>query len=480
MAGGGYPVAYRSQRSAPAPIKDGVALKAPLPGVQHKGPSPFLDYPMRDWDKIQRRRSGGVPSIGRAPSKKVYALPIARAAFRLVNRWQDLIEVGSYIEQELFLDKAPRYAIVLNGAWSLCRNYANCADDPTVQLHHTTAGCPTTTNTGCLSGQAFQATHPLGTVPDANIHQIVYARITGTTVKRATHIRVVWRPQGTSPSPVPAIVSPYPRVVTAPNPRTWVETAFPDMVPPGSPQATPQPVPYRIRPHRKNTDKAQERKAGYQVPGHGRSTNPGLDAVPGQTTSPRPGTRPGVTPRPGVTDPVTSPTPGTTPGVGTPPVTRPAEPGTEVVTDVTHGRTNTYTRPSTHRAGRPGKRKSETKLVLQAKGGISAVMNVVTEGADFVNAIHKALPRKYQAPRVQQTDPRTGRKYTSQPNILDKAAHVVRHRAHMDWGKAVGEVIKNQAEDRFFGQLGKMMGKANRAAYKKTGLRTQHTLGPGI
>lgn len=156
-----------------------------------------------------------------------------------------------------------------------------------------------------------------------------------------------------------------------------------------------------------------------------------------------------------------------------------------------------------HRPRRPGPRTREKKMAIYGRGVALALLNVTSEAEDFIDAIWKALPFKYRYDRLreqmgeveynrmlydrikyQNNHPGANRrelrsaqgkfgapeKVTPQQKLKD----IYNHHEHIDWQKAVDNLVKNELTDRFFGKIGQTAGRASRAARMSHGVQ----LGP--
>ncbi len=452
MANGGYPTVQTL--APPAPARVGKALRPPLPGVQRTGPSPFLDYPIADWPHVTRRKGAKVPLVKAAPFAKVAKraqkfgkyLPLARAAGRAINRYQDLLETAETVASMMKpINKNARW--VNPSGWTLCNAYSACTIAPAfVSLHNGSCGGVGPT---CLALQAFNAANMYGigtvtNVNDATTH-IIYKSALTNSGTRTTHVRSYARGVGLGVQAIPTY-EPRMLVGVEPAPGLGIQTTLdPELLPMLQPVADPVPIPYGLQPYRipnRGRDPMQQHEVGYGTTleeGLAFGLDPSTDAP----SSPPPEIAVEVVPGVGVT---------------------PLPPGA--------------VRP--HTATRPRKDEKEKKLILSAVGKVAFVANIITEGADFVDSLHKGLPAKYRAKRVAQVDPITGRKYTSQPSPYAKAQAIWQNLEHMRWEKALVAWINNAAEDKFFGKLGRVAAKGNRNVYNKTGLRGQFGLGPAI
>ena len=125
-------------------------------------------------------------------------------------------------------------------------------------------------------------------------------------------------------------------------------------------------------------------------------------------------------------------------------------------------------RPGPPRNKRPAQKrhKRDQKLTVKSKWrGAQLVLGRVTEAADFVESLHKSLPKKYRA-RVYK-HPRTGE--WVRPSFKRQLAAVVKHWSHVQPREAVGHLINNQIEDTFYGAQGKAAGRFNRHGGATTG-----------
>ena len=113
-------------------------------------------------------------------------------------------------------------------------------------------------------------------------------------------------------------------------------------------------------------------------------------------------------------------------------------------------------RPNTHRWAKPPSRVKENKT-RASSGVIRALMpilNGITEVGDIVDALWKALPKKYRSKCV---------------TMQCKAADLYRHWDKVEVTDALRELVKNELEDAFFGKLG-AAGKAAAGANPYGGL----------
>ncbi len=454
MATGGYPTAVATRStsiSTSTPVK---ALKPPLPDVQKTGPKPFLDYPMKDWPAVIRRKGSQVPLVMRPAFQqaKKYGkyLPLALRAARVLNRYQDIFTALEAIEAAIPQKTRP----VWNAkGWKDCAILGACTTPPAYQKHEGAPSVCSTTVTpqqsACLSLQAFVTLNPLGTAVPTTIPCIIFTSEKNAAGTRVTHVHQFVRNGWTGTAP-PTLTQPSFTLGVGTVLREGIETTLdPMMLPIGQPVSTPVAVPYGLQPYRvrnPNRDPKEQYQAGYGV-GIAPEFGLGLDAAPGLDPSPQTDPPPWV----GVD----------VPGDGPP---RPTPPGAV----------------RAHTASRPRKREWEKKLNLGIKGKVGAIANIITESVDFVREVHKALPKKFQAKRTPNVDPISGRQFTSHPTPQAMAEAIWKHKEQVNWGKAVSNVINNTASDAFFGKLGSAAQKGNKKASDATKLRGQFGLGPAL
>lgn len=116
--------------------------------------------------------------------------------------------------------------------------------------------------------------------------------------------------------------------------------------------------------------------------------------------------------------------------------------------------------PPPHVRKPPPKGTKERKVAI-AVGGIPAkIISAVTETADVISAIFKALPGNIKA------------KYGRKPQ--DKARAIYDHYDKVDIPRALANLLAQQVSDRAWGHIGKRSGEAARRAGKSTGFQ----LGP--
>lgn len=121
-------------------------------------------------------------------------------------------------------------------------------------------------------------------------------------------------------------------------------------------------------------------------------------------------------------------------------------------------RTRVQTRSNSNQARnrKPNRREKERKLNVRTVAGAGwAIINLFTEGLDFLDVLHNALPKKNRAKGY---------------NPYDKAAAVYEHLDKIDIALAVENFINNQIEDYIYGTMGKATSKAQKTIGSPTGL----------
>ena len=193
-------------------------------------------------------------------------------------------------------------------------------------------------------------------------------------------------------------------------------------------------------------------------PGTQPATNPKPEPKP--KTKPAKNPRPKAAPLPAFPWPITFvppviPRPDGSPQPLQPPnvvITVPTSPGTGVpASPPTVGTT-----PGTPRNEPPGsgvkERKINAKTVLGA--GVMAAVGVPGEVGDFVDAMWKALPEELRTQVYYK-----GKK--KDPNYVTKVKDLYKNIEYMDVATWFVNYVNNQAEDAFFGSLGKVQKKFN-------------------
>lgn len=97
---------------------------------------------------------------------------------------------------------------------------------------------------------------------------------------------------------------------------------------------------------------------------------------------------------------------------------------------------------------RPGIRTKERKIIVAINGVVATIVNTITEGDDLIDALWKALPKRF----------RSKGKVTAQQKLAD----IYKHYGEVDLVDAVYNIIANQIEDAAYGKLGKLGAKAAR------------------
>ncbi len=424
MGSRGYPTALKTRApSVPAPYRGG-AIRPPLPRVQEAGPRPFLDYPMGDWPYIRRIKRSGVPRVARQAVKYGGA---ALKLGRLVNRYGDLIRIADQVATELEVSGKKRQMAKLNG-WEKCYMWSECDLEPTHQQHNS-GGC-FGNQPGCFGGQAFGTLYALGTdpgiPPPGQFQVIIWSNLPSATATRVSNVAMFQRGHGTGISEgAPQFLGMAPQTQTIVT--TTLETTLdPFILPIGKAATKPLQLGWAQIPRRqKNIDRdpLEQYQRGYGTTLDVRNRKDEVLAKPQPD-------------RMVVEVPVKGPPVSVPPGA---------------VPD--------------HVASQPPRGTQEKKLILGASGKVATVINLVTETKDVVEAVYKALPAK-RRPKGKTLTPQA------------KGLLIIKHFKELDPAIAVKELIKNQAEDKLFGKLGKVTGKANRAGSKFS--RLQITLGPGL
>jgi hypothetical protein len=116
----------------------------------------------------------------------------------------------------------------------------------------------------------------------------------------------------------------------------------------------------------------------------------------------------------------------------------------------------------------PKKHEKENKG--QTKPGdlrkIRRILNIVTESTDYLDAFYNALPDEVLYYNNKNTgefyiSKYTGEKIPVKRSVESKAKALARHWLEIDIGKAFANLLLNEVEDRFYGRVGKVIGKSS-------------------
>lgn len=137
------------------------------------------------------------------------------------------------------------------------------------------------------------------------------------------------------------------------------------------------------------------------------------------------------------------------------------------------GRGGIRVEPSGHVRQKPKERTKERKVMVSASQiGFGRFLGKFTEALDVVNAFYEALP---EAMRKRERMRRHGK----DPRMSVKLQMIYEHYDKLDARDVAVNLIKNFAEDMFYGQLGRrVQAELNRAGYQRpVGIQTGNTLG---
>lgn len=123
---------------------------------------------------------------------------------------------------------------------------------------------------------------------------------------------------------------------------------------------------------------------------------------------------------------------------------------------------------SGHRYRPPRERERERKWT--GSKGVLGIVNAVSEGVDFVEALYEGLPEKLRH--------KIRRELGHKPTPYDMAVAIAKHLNDLDLGDALEAIIKNQIEDRIYGGIGQQVAKANKRVFAHRGIPVGATAGP--
>ena len=276
------------------------------------------------------------------------------------------------------------------------------------------------TANSCLIGQVSKATmyqtpwHVFQRWPTAYYMTLEYKYFSSALNGWRSATREVWqRPYKANP---PESEKPYPDkrvlpVPDAPHEVPWSPPAYFPEVPPLRPMPMPQPIPYPEVPYRPYPEVVHGPDRGY-YPGVRSPVRPRPAPAPGWNVEPTPQPQPVPTPKP-------------------PPV--------QFLPDA----------PAFPRM--PVGRGTKERKVMSDQPGYGELLRWARryehalDGRDFVDAVHDALPKKFQ---------------TKSKRLQDRLQAIYEHINDLDVAKALENVMNEIAEDKAGGLLDKLRGKA--------------------
>jgi hypothetical protein len=129
----------------------------------------------------------------------------------------------------------------------------------------------------------------------------------------------------------------------------------------------------------------------------------------------------------------------------------------------------------------PGPGVKERKATIKSSMPIlHGVLGTITEGADLIRAIHGALPPQFQAKPKRNPNAKGKKDKWKASSPQEKLGALYDHWDKIDIGKAVGNVIKQEAGDRLIGKVNQGISKGNGWYYKKRGTPFGITVGPAL
>lgn len=243
---------------------------------------------------------------------------------------------------------------------------------------------------------------------------------------------------------------PYPNFSPAPmpTPSPIPHPNFnPDAAPIGQPMPAPAPVPWRYIP-----EQPDYRPDGTPQ----RGPQPGPVGDPGPIGQPQP--LPVPEPVPGVRPlPVPVPVPLPYPQPGPNPQPGPVAPPVQVFPTPAPGRPNPAPKPS-HAPRPPTRGEKESKMTVMGQGApiVLWAINAASETGDAIDAIWWALPAKYRTPPTWN-----GERWVK-AGAAQQARDLYQNYQHVNWEKAMKNLVANQVSDFVAGKMGRATGEASR------------------
>lgn len=353
--------------------------------------------------------------------------------------------------------------------------------------------------TSAITGQAIAGIQLFPCDPPSSFNTIGYwLRNLSNPVTRYAHQQSFARTTFALSENFVPMLAPVTNPFVSPS---WVPNVNPSFTPPGAPQPSPDYVPRRVipelpdSPYRETGPKPAPVTPIPLLP----APWPGAPQIPAP-----PGVAPAPNPLPGI-DPVVSPTVG--------------------VTVHPNGRVKPFISLDPHERRRPKKgREREAKVKVRGVWTILRIVNGVTEGLDFLDALYDALPYgvRNQGGPVDGTFDRAGYDKAlaewrangsdrwarpmadefwhwksfngvrfSSPEALSewnkkhnrpqwKARQVYDYWDLIDKKQAVKNVISNAIEDAIFGTIGSKVTKASKPWYDRSGRPVGFMAGPAL
>lgn len=136
------------------------------------------------------------------------------------------------------------------------------------------------------------------------------------------------------------------------------------------------------------------------------------------------------------------------------------------------GSVETDTRPINQPPPRPRKRspKKEKKVAVTYGKVALGLLGKLTEAADFIRAVHDALPYQCRKSRFWDAERHRHRWTKSQHTPQRMLADIKKCWDHVDWEKALKNAIANEVNDFLIGSIGARQAKANRGVGRAVGL----------
>lgn len=136
----------------------------------------------------------------------------------------------------------------------------------------------------------------------------------------------------------------------------------------------------------------------------------------------------------------------------------------EPVPDAVISPTRITTAPPGHKPRPPGPGVKERKMIANLPPGLLAkAINAATESRDAVNAIYDALPGKIRKDLWRKYAPKGQAGVIPEVPIHRKIEALYQHAGEIDVGKAIGNLLMNQAEDKAIGKANKLLQKGYRS-----------------
>lgn len=139
----------------------------------------------------------------------------------------------------------------------------------------------------------------------------------------------------------------------------------------------------------------------------------------------------------------------------------------------------TLPKPDDHRSKPPGPGDKERKVIANVRNGslVGWLIGTVTESIDFIEAVHKALPKDV---RMHWRKDAKGKWRPVKPAVDVMLADLYQHFDKLDLNEALKNVLIEQLQDAAVGKLGKRAQQEAKPFLEKLGRPVGFGTGPAL